>query len=108
MVWTVDVDRCVASTLEYQMLKSSQILEHRDVEGGPVAFFSGMWKQYLVSAHAFLRIFADNIAAWYNTLGTAADVTANVLGDGLMVQPFLSSLLSLIGSSALSMLCVLE
>ncbi|KAJ7844412.1 hypothetical protein B0H14DRAFT_2358688, partial [Mycena olivaceomarginata] len=45
----------------------SMWIEHRDVEGGPVAFFS------------------DNISAWYNTLGTAADVTANVLGDGLML-----------------------
>lgn len=43
-------------------------IEHRDVDGGPVAFFF------------------DNIAAWYNTLGTASDVTANVLGDGLMVS----------------------
>lgn len=42
-------------------------IEHRDVDGGPVAYFAG------------------NIAAWYNTFGTAADVTANVLGDGLMV-----------------------
>jgi len=42
-------------------------IEHRDVDGGPVAFFG------------------ENIAAWYNTLGTAADVTANVLGDGLML-----------------------
>ncbi|KAJ7220017.1 hypothetical protein GGX14DRAFT_336543, partial [Mycena pura] len=42
-------------------------IEHRDVDGGPVAFFF------------------NNIAAWYNTFGTAADVTANVLGDGLML-----------------------
>ncbi|KAJ7510315.1 hypothetical protein B0H11DRAFT_1183637 [Mycena galericulata] len=42
-------------------------IEHRDVPGGPVAFFG------------------DNIAAWYNTWGTAADVTANVMGDGLML-----------------------
>ncbi|KAJ7678483.1 hypothetical protein B0H17DRAFT_1235718 [Mycena rosella] len=42
-------------------------IEHRDVEGGPAQFF------------------ADNIAAWYNTLGTSADVVANVLGDGLML-----------------------
>nr|GAT60887.1 predicted protein [Mycena chlorophos] len=42
-------------------------IEHRDVEGGPMAYFS------------------ENIAAFYNTLGTAADVTANVLGDGLML-----------------------
>ncbi|KAJ7039532.1 hypothetical protein C8F04DRAFT_1254813 [Mycena alexandri] len=42
-------------------------IEHRDVDGGPVAFFG------------------ENIAAWYNTLGTAADVTANFLGDGLML-----------------------
>ncbi|KAK7032844.1 hypothetical protein R3P38DRAFT_2919226 [Favolaschia claudopus] len=42
-------------------------IEHRNVDGGPVAFF------------------VNNIAAWYNTFGTAADVTANVLGDGLML-----------------------
>jgi len=42
-------------------------IEHRDVDGGPVAFFE------------------NNIAAWYNTFGTAADVTANILGDGLML-----------------------
>ncbi|KAF7312205.1 hypothetical protein MIND_00233400 [Mycena indigotica] len=42
-------------------------IEHRDIEGGPVEFFG------------------ENIAAWYNTFGTAADVTANVLGDGLML-----------------------
>jgi hypothetical protein len=45
----------------------SMWIEHRNVAGGPVAFFG------------------ENIAAWYNTLGTAADVTANVLGDGLML-----------------------
>ncbi|KAK7032903.1 hypothetical protein R3P38DRAFT_2919620 [Favolaschia claudopus] len=42
-------------------------IEHRDFEGGPAAYFG------------------ENIAAWYNTLGTAADVTANVLGDGMML-----------------------
>ncbi|KAJ7284610.1 hypothetical protein C8J57DRAFT_1669932 [Mycena rebaudengoi] len=42
-------------------------INHRDVEGGPVAFFS------------------NHIADWYNTWGTAADVTANVLGDALML-----------------------
>ncbi|KAF7333330.1 hypothetical protein MVEN_02348300 [Mycena venus] len=42
-------------------------IEHRDIPGGPMAYFSA------------------NIAAWYNTLGTAADVTANILGDGLML-----------------------
>ncbi|KAF8207147.1 hypothetical protein K438DRAFT_2013681 [Mycena galopus ATCC 62051] len=42
-------------------------IEHRDVPGGPVAFFG------------------DNIAAWYNTFGTAADVTANVMSDALML-----------------------
>ncbi|KAJ7454745.1 hypothetical protein FB451DRAFT_1373402 [Mycena latifolia] len=42
-------------------------IDHRDVDGGPAAFFG------------------ENIAAWYNTFGTAADVTANVLGDGLML-----------------------
>lgn len=43
-------------------------IEHRDVDGGPVAFFD------------------SNIAAWYNTFGTAADVTADILGEGLMVR----------------------
>ncbi|KAJ6577328.1 hypothetical protein B0H19DRAFT_1119199 [Mycena capillaripes] len=42
-------------------------IEHRDVDGGPVVYFS------------------ENIAIWYNTFGTAADVTANALGDGLML-----------------------
>ncbi|KAJ6577398.1 hypothetical protein B0H19DRAFT_871059, partial [Mycena capillaripes] len=42
-------------------------LQHRDVDGGPVAYFF------------------NNIAIWYNTFGTAADVTANALGDGLML-----------------------
>lgn len=45
-------------------------IEHRDVPGGPAAYFS------------------ENEALWYNTLGTATDVTANVLGDGLMVCKF--------------------
>ncbi|KAJ7255686.1 hypothetical protein C8J57DRAFT_1517978 [Mycena rebaudengoi] len=43
-------------------------IEHRDISGGFVAYFS------------------SNIAAWYNTFGTAADFTANVLGDGLMLH----------------------
>ncbi|KAF8207225.1 hypothetical protein K438DRAFT_1815916 [Mycena galopus ATCC 62051] len=42
-------------------------IEHRNVEGGPVQFFT------------------DNIAAWYNTFGTAADVTANVMQEALML-----------------------
>ncbi|KAJ7127706.1 hypothetical protein C8R44DRAFT_616168 [Mycena epipterygia] len=42
-------------------------IEHRDVAGGPATYFSA------------------NIAIWYNTFGTAADVTANILGDGLML-----------------------
>ncbi|KAJ6617494.1 hypothetical protein B0H10DRAFT_1797283 [Mycena sp. CBHHK59/15] len=42
-------------------------IEHRDVDGGPAAYFG------------------ENIAIWYNTLGTASDVTANVLGDALML-----------------------
>ncbi|KAJ7650703.1 hypothetical protein FB45DRAFT_888553 [Roridomyces roridus] len=42
-------------------------IEHRDVPGGPVEFFS------------------DNIAAWYNTFGTAADVTADVLSNAMML-----------------------
>ncbi|KAJ7116331.1 hypothetical protein C8R44DRAFT_792202 [Mycena epipterygia] len=50
-----------------QFFGQAMWIEHRDFAGGPVAFFGA------------------NIAAWYNTLGTAADVTANVLGDGLML-----------------------
>ncbi|KAJ7275693.1 hypothetical protein C8J57DRAFT_225562 [Mycena rebaudengoi] len=42
-------------------------INHRDFEGGPAAYFG------------------THIADWYNTFGTAADVTANVLGDGLML-----------------------
>ncbi|KAJ7454835.1 hypothetical protein FB451DRAFT_1279543 [Mycena latifolia] len=50
-----------------QFFGEAMWIEHRDVDGGPVVFFG------------------TNIADWYNTLGTAADVTANVLGDGLML-----------------------
>lgn len=46
----------------------SMWIEHRDVDGGPVAYFS------------------DNTALWYNTLGTVTDMTANAMGDGLMVR----------------------
>jgi hypothetical protein len=42
-------------------------VEHRDVPGGPVAFF------------------ATHSTDWYNTLGSAADITANFLGDALLV-----------------------
>lgn len=42
-------------------------INHRDVDGGPVTFFT------------------DHIADWYNTWGTAADVSANILGDALML-----------------------
>ncbi|KAJ7240190.1 hypothetical protein C8J57DRAFT_1371741, partial [Mycena rebaudengoi] len=42
-------------------------INHRDFEGGPAAYFG------------------THISDWYNTFGTAADVTANVLGDGLML-----------------------
>jgi len=67
-------------------------IEHRDVEGGPAAFFG------------------ENVAAWYNTLGTAADVTANVFGDGLMVRVLSFEYLEYMGyqrTSALSVSCVL-
>lgn len=42
-------------------------IEHRDINGGPVTFFS------------------ENIAAWYNTFGTAADITADILSNALML-----------------------
>ncbi|KAJ7265033.1 hypothetical protein C8J57DRAFT_1622009, partial [Mycena rebaudengoi] len=42
-------------------------INHRDFEGGPAAYFG------------------THISDWYNTFGTAADVTANVLGDELML-----------------------
>jgi hypothetical protein len=65
-------------------------IEHRDIEGGPVAYFT------------------INIAAWYNTLGTAADVAANILGDGLMVGSFLYWSHVTDKWSALPLLCFLE
>lgn len=43
-------------------------IEHRDFPGGPAAYFE------------------SNEALWYNTFGTATDVTANAMGDGLMVS----------------------
>ncbi|KAK7007384.1 hypothetical protein R3P38DRAFT_1668699 [Favolaschia claudopus] len=43
-------------------------IDHRDFPGGPVGYFSA------------------NIAAWYNTFGTAADVAANIMGDALMLH----------------------
>jgi hypothetical protein len=42
----------------------------------------------MTNCNFLAAFFGENIAAWYNTLGTAADVTANVLGDGLMVRIF--------------------
>ncbi|CAK5279916.1 unnamed protein product [Mycena citricolor] len=42
-------------------------IDHRDIAGGPA--------QYM----------ADNFAAWYNTLGTAAGVAMNFLSDGLLL-----------------------
>ncbi|KAH7912740.1 hypothetical protein BJ138DRAFT_1003780 [Hygrophoropsis aurantiaca] len=42
-------------------------IEHRDVAGGPFAYF------------------AENLSDWYNTLGTATDVAANAMGDGLLL-----------------------
>ncbi|KAG2355111.1 hypothetical protein BDR07DRAFT_1474179 [Suillus spraguei] len=42
-------------------------IEKRNIPGGPAAFF------------------ADNLAAWYNVFGTAADCLANILTDGLLL-----------------------
>jgi len=42
-------------------------IEQRDIDGGPVAAFGA------------------NITAWYNVFGTAADILANAMGDGLML-----------------------
>ncbi|KAH7918123.1 hypothetical protein BV22DRAFT_1134841 [Leucogyrophana mollusca] len=42
-------------------------IEHRDVPRGPFAYFG------------------ENLAAWYNTFGTATDVAANAMGDGLLL-----------------------
>lgn len=47
-------------------------IDHRDVPGGPAAYFD------------------ENISAWYNTLGTAAGVCLNFLGDALLVGPLSS------------------
>jgi len=43
-------------------------IENRNIPGGPPAYL------------------AANIAAWYNVFGTAADCTANILTDGLLVS----------------------
>ncbi|KAJ7164029.1 hypothetical protein C8R43DRAFT_1233084 [Mycena crocata] len=42
-------------------------IEHRDIDGGPIA------------------LLYNNIAAWYNTFVTAADVTANIMGDASLM-----------------------
>ncbi|KAJ7650618.1 hypothetical protein FB45DRAFT_888267 [Roridomyces roridus] len=42
-------------------------IEHRDVDGGPVAYFG------------------ENVQAWYNVFGTAADITADILSNALML-----------------------
>ncbi|KAJ7693634.1 hypothetical protein B0H17DRAFT_1199753 [Mycena rosella] len=42
-------------------------VEHRDVLGGPAAYFG------------------DNLSTWYNTLGTAAGICMNFLADGLLL-----------------------
>jgi hypothetical protein len=42
-------------------------INHRGDEGGPLGYF------------------AANISAWYNTLGSAADITVNFMGDGLLL-----------------------
>lgn len=43
-------------------------IDDRDVPGGPPAYYQ------------------NNISDWYNTLGTAADVAALAMADGLMVS----------------------
>jgi hypothetical protein len=43
-------------------------IEHRDYPGGPAAYFK------------------ENSSIWIQTLGSAADVTGNVLGDALLVS----------------------
>lgn len=43
-------------------------IEHRDYPGGPAAYFN------------------DNASIWVQTLGSAADVTGNIMGDGLLVS----------------------
>ncbi|KAI9566717.1 hypothetical protein HD554DRAFT_2114542 [Boletus coccyginus] len=42
-------------------------IDDRDIQGGPPAFY------------------AENVSAWYSTLGTAAAVTANAMADGLLL-----------------------
>jgi len=43
-------------------------IDHRDVLGGPAQFL------------------ADNLSAWYNTLGTVTGICMNFLADGLLVN----------------------
>jgi len=43
-------------------------IDDRNIQGGPPAFY------------------AESVSAWYNTLGTAADVTANAMADGLLAR----------------------
>lgn len=49
-------------------------IEHRDYPGGPANYFM------------------ENAAIWVETLGSAADVTGNVMGDALLVSAHLTSL----------------
>ncbi|KAJ7150142.1 hypothetical protein C8R43DRAFT_887459 [Mycena crocata] len=48
-------------------LGQSMWIEGRDSKGGPAVYF------------------AENVQDWYNTMGSAADITANGLADGLML-----------------------
>lgn len=43
-------------------------IDHRDVSGGPLAYFEA------------------TTSMWMNVLGSAADATANIMGDGLLVS----------------------
>lgn len=43
-------------------------IDGRNIPGGPPVYL------------------ANNISAWYNTFGTAADVTANAMADGLLAS----------------------
>ena len=51
----------------------------------------GLWGQYMwIDRRNYpggpLGFFAATGNAWYNVFGSAADATANVLGDGLLVR----------------------
>ncbi|KAJ7630549.1 hypothetical protein FB45DRAFT_1027761 [Roridomyces roridus] len=59
-LWTI----ASAANAEFGLLAW---VDHRDVEGGPAQYIH------------------DNLAAWYNTLGTVAGICMNFLADGLLL-----------------------